>query len=124
VLVGSGKKSKAAQRTLDSLKPFLIDIVETREWPGTVLADEYTGLLHRYHARPDSLRILINLADRLYAWSAPGLPDDLCFYRANAAAVLTSTAHERESDVRLSSDEYSELRNRIPGLVLERVLRH
>ena len=124
VLVGSGKKSQEARRTLESLRPFLINIVETREWPGTVLEDEYTGLLHRFYVRPESLRILIKVADRLYAWSAPSLPDDLCFYRADAAAVLTSTAHEREGDVRLSSDEYNELCNRIPGLVLERVLRH
>lgn len=124
VLSGSGKKSARALQLLASLDQYLEDKVETREWPGTVLSEGFTGVLYRFRVDDGSVEFLRHAAPSLYAWCAPARPDDLCFYRADGSTLLTSTTHEREGDLRLSQTEFDELKQSASALRLERVLEH
>jgi hypothetical protein len=121
-LVGSGRKSRRAQACLDELRPYLVDASESAEWPGTRLMEGYSALLHRFSVSSSSVAVLRNAADGLYSWQAPELPDDLCFYRADGTALLGSTAHERESELRLERAEYAALLRLAPGIQMARVL--
>ena len=121
VLVGSGKKSSAARRVLEDLSLYFIERHEASEWPGTELMEGFTGTLHRYQVSDGSIEFLKSAAPGLYAWHAPGLPDDLCFYRADGTALLSSVAHERSGELYLAPDEREELRRVVPVLDLSRV---
>src|SRR5438445_9643198 len=109
-------------RILDRLKPFQLRLEQTRKWGDTVLAPRHTAFLIGYRVAPESLAILRDEASGLYAWHAPDYPDDLSFYRSDRTPLLSSTAHEKEARLTLTSDEHADVVATIPQLVLKRVL--
>ena len=96
------------------LQPFLDRQHETDTWPGTTLVG-HTAIVRFYRVCPDTLRIL-TAAERLYAWLAPGRPEDLAFYSPAGRWWLASIAHERESFVDVDAADFAALTAAVPGL--------
>ena len=91
------KRNETAIETEDRLKPFLIAEEYATSSPGTRRPDDAEPLrLGRYRLDLDSLKIL-QVADRLYAWCLPNLPEDLACYTPEGREFLGSIAHEREA---------------------------
>jgi hypothetical protein len=107
---------KTGKAALEQLSPFLISKEESHEWPGTILTNS-TALILKYHLEPGCITILKRLADRLYKWEQPTLPEDLCFLREDSSAWLVSTSHEADSYLILTDQEYFQLLDLWPVLV-------
>ena len=91
------KRNETAIETEERLKPFLIAEEYATSSPGTRRPDDAEPLrLGRYRLDPDSLKIL-QVADRLYAWCLPSLPEDLACYTPEGREFLGSIGHEREA---------------------------
>jgi hypothetical protein len=86
------------------------------EWPGTRLVRGGTAELIEYRVSPPLLSQLASLADGLYEWLQPELPEDLGFLRADGSTWLASIAHEHDGYFELSEREHVDLTQRAPEL--------
>ena len=89
---------------------------KVREWPGTVLSGSRSATLHEYSCTRNLANALTRLANGLYDWIEPNLPEDLGFLRSDGSAWLASIAHERDAFFELSRLELERLLNREPHL--------
>jgi hypothetical protein len=106
--------NQTAHRIADLLKPFLVSMVSTSEWPGTQLIG-HGAILRRYRIADRSLKVLGEVSG-LYSWMSPELPEDLAFYSTSGECWLASISHERQAwfqDERLTLEE---IRTRVPGI--------
>jgi len=87
-----------------------------REWPGTVLSGNRSATLHEYRCTGDLANLLSSLANGLYDWVEPQLPEDLGFLRLDGSTWLASIAHERDAFFELSRHELESLLSREPDL--------
>ena len=102
------------QEVLTRLAAFLIEKVESSEWPGTKLLNR-TGWVFRYRFEPESAEILAGAADALYDWLQPNLPEDICLLRADGTPWLVSIAHEKDGYLELSQEEKARLFDALPA---------
>src|SRR5437764_14886134 len=72
--------SASAQTVLNRLEPFLIRREESGEWPGTRLLDG-TAQVNTFKLSPPTASVLAEVADGLFSWCQPELPEDLCLIR-------------------------------------------
>ncbi|GIV06179.1 MAG: hypothetical protein KatS3mg016_1754 [Fimbriimonadales bacterium] len=106
--------SPYGQETLQELEQDIVIQEARQEWPGTRLyGGNATVYLVRLSSR--SLEILCQRADRLYEWSQPLLPEDLCLMRTETEPLLVSISHERDAYLLLSDDEKRELLSAVPS---------
>ena len=103
------------QRILEGLTTFLIDAQEGTQWPGTIL-DGDKAVVYRYRAGTELIKALKILADGLYSWQHPHLPEDLCFLRSDGTPWLASIADEGDAYLELTRDELQELFSLEPRL--------
>jgi hypothetical protein len=96
------------------LRPFLVQEVETSEWPGTQLLG-HSALIRTYRVSPKCTQVLAG-AGGLYAWLSPQRPEDLAFYTADGHCWLGTVAHEKDAFVVLDSSALHALRKAVPGL--------
>lgn len=88
------------------LRPFLISNDRTNEWPGTILIG-HEAIVRKYRVASESIKLL-HIADALYAWHEPRLPEDLAFYDSDNKTWLAAISHEGQAwflDQSLSSAE-------------------
>lgn len=107
--------SPAVSDVLNRLAPFLVEAIETSEWPGTKLLDE-TARVYRYKFTFESAPILKQAAPSLYGWTQPQLPEDLCLMRADGSPWLVSIAHEMDGYLELSVEEKNNLLVALPEI--------
>lgn len=107
--------SRYGQETLQELEQDVVAKEARQEWPGTRL---YGGNATVYLVRlsSHSLEILCRRANRLYEWSQPLLPEDLCLMRTETEPLLVSISHERDAYLLLSNDEQREVLTAVPSL--------
>jgi hypothetical protein len=106
----------AAQDIEDGLRPSLVRQQATDMWPGTQLIGH--AAVVRFYSLSPAAEAVLNDATRLYAWLAPGRPEDLAFYTAGGSSWLGSIAHERASFIDDDHVDVSELLAAVPGLDL------
>ncbi len=106
---------RSGQEVLAQLEAFLMQKVESSEWPGTRLFGK-TAWVFRYHFQLESAEILVGATDALYRWRQPSLPEDLCLLRADETPWLVSIAHERDGYLDLSQNEKDRLFDALPAL--------
>jgi len=106
---------KNCDKTLDELKPYLIDIQEKDQWPGTLLFED-TATVYYYRVTEESKEILKKRANGLYSWAHPQLPEDLCFLKEDGKTWLITIAHESEAWVNLDNIEELEKLKLIRGI--------
>lgn len=102
---------------LSQLEPHLVRREMSSEWPGTRLLGREAEVLY-YRTNDMFGNALKHLARSLFAWQQPDRPEDLCFLRADASAVLASIAHESQAFMSLRDDELVTLRAQVPNLEL------
>ena len=113
VLRDEVERSAACEAALHRLEPDLIGKDRRNAWPGTVLHGRTAEILS-YRNSEAVRRALIELANGLYDWVHPDLPEDLSFLRPDGSAWLTTIAHERDSYLSLEASEYAKLVERVP----------
>jgi hypothetical protein len=89
--VGSGSSAGAA---LDRLEPHDIGRREVTKWPGTELMFGGKATLIQFRMSSDLASLLATIADGLYDWDEPNLPEDLGFLRNDGSSWLATIAHE------------------------------
>jgi len=109
---------ESAQAVLDRLGPFLIRQEEKTEWPGTRLF-EHTAQVNTFQLSPATVSVLTEVAESLFDWTQPGLPEDLCLFRRDGEPWLVTIAHEKDAYVMLLGDEAEALAKSIPELSLQ-----
>ena len=60
------KLSETGQTVLDSLKPYLLKTVESKEWPGTIIYSATPALIYYYKINDASVTILQNAVNSLF----------------------------------------------------------
>ncbi len=111
----AGTLSAAGQQALESLTAFLIDAQEATSWPGTILHSG-KAVIYRYRTTPELTVSFKRLAEGLYSWQHPDLPEDLCFLRSDGTPWLASVAHEGDAYLEITDDEMRELLNVEPRI--------
>jgi hypothetical protein len=106
----------AAKQLEKALRPSLIRHHVTDTWPGTQLVG-HAAVVRFYSLSPVAQRVLDDVT-RLYAWRAPGRPEDLAFYTQAGRWWLASIAHEQQSFIDPVGVDVSRLLAAVPGLHL------
>ena len=97
-----------------ALKPFLISNIKTDEWPGTKLIG-HEAMVRRYRVAAESVELL-RVADSLYSWLRPKLPEDLAFYSSGDTVWLATISHEGEAWFLDESLVPTEIYAYVPGI--------
>ena len=109
--------SAAAEAALRRLEPFLLLSEEAMKWPGTFLIDE-SATVFEYESTEITSVILSQLANGLYEWKQPELPEDLFFRRGDRSTLLESIAHEETGSMYLDTEEFKAVTTKLPRLRL------
>jgi hypothetical protein len=117
VLRSSIHLNESGSQFLQSLRPFLLKAESTSEWPGTRLIDDVADVFY-YELSPVSAELITSVSTRLFQWTQPELPEDLCLLRTPADPWLVTIAHEQDGYLNLSDDERVALQGAIPQLEL------
>jgi hypothetical protein len=75
------------------------------------------GSVVRYALSRESVTVLQQATGGLYGWQHPGLPDNLCLYRADGSPWLVSSAGARIGYLEVSPSEKLLISRTAPGLV-------
>ncbi|WP_128895549.1 leucine-rich repeat domain-containing protein [Longirhabdus pacifica] len=99
------------------LEPYLIHLDDQQQ---TNNAISYSKGAHYYTYRccQEAGHILKEVANSLFSWEFPSLPEDLSFFYSDGKPLLTNIAHEHMGRIYMDEDEAILLSNRIKGLFL------
>lgn len=97
------------------LIPFLCNVSQKNEWPGTTLSNS-NATIYKYYLNPECIAIIRKFSNRLYQWQQPTYPEDLCLLRDDDTPWLVSIAHESDGFLLLSKDEATRLLISLPKL--------
>jgi len=75
---------------LNRLEPYLVDISEVTEWPGTKTCGSAVSRF-LFKSVEQAISIVAQATDSLWDWANTRLPDDLHFLRMNGSVVMGST---------------------------------
>ncbi len=103
---------------LEKLKPFLKEVKEQFEWPGTITLCEQPALVYYYSTDNNAKEILKQASNSLHEWLQPHLPEDLCFIK-NSKPWLINTSHERLSYILTEDKEDIDRIIKIKGLKIK-----
>jgi hypothetical protein len=109
---------ETAESALEALRPFIKEVHESSEWPGTQLLGG-TATVYQYHLSEKAVVLLGEMAQGLFSWVQPYLPEDLCLLRANGEPWIVSISHESDGYLKLSASEKEALTQKVPDLRLE-----
>jgi hypothetical protein len=104
--VPSGEMDPEGQATIESLARF--------QQAKSIIA---AGSLVRYALSRESVTVLQEATAGLYGWQHPGLPDNLCLYRADGSPWLVSSAGARIGYLEVSPFEKLLIGRTAPGLI-------
>src|ERR1700722_13525635 len=79
---------------LETLKDNLNEIRKQTEWPGTKLTRTQT-FIYWYRVNSSLVDRIKNIANGLYEWRVPDLPEDPAFYYSDDGVQLGTSSHER-----------------------------
>jgi hypothetical protein len=105
-----------AKQVERGLRSSLIRQETTDTWPGTELIGH--AAVVRFYTLSPAAQGVLESASRLYAWLAPGRPEDLAFYTPSGRYWLASIAHEREAFIDPHTVDVRQLLASVPGLRL------
>lgn len=110
------KELRYDKKTFKMFKPFMIKKYKTKEWAGTITLGP-RATVYEIEANDETYSLLIELANSLYDWVAPHLPEDLTFIK-NGFEWFYSTTHEEYACFNFRSEYYKDLIFKIEGLEL------
>jgi len=100
--------SASEQNALQLLAPFLLEVQDVFQWPGTKLLGR-TAKLYKYNFCLEFADMLKKLSQGLYEWKHPDLPEDLCLMITEKLPWLFSIAHEKDAVLCLTPEEVDDL---------------
>jgi len=112
-LTGSG------MRFLRQAQNWLVEKTRVSEWPGTRLTNGKKADLFRFRTCPELLVEFLTHTHSFSDWTAPHLPEDPAFYRADGSLLLGSVIHEGDVFLKLTDEELTALRKAAPTATLE-----
>ena len=115
----SRKELKYNQEILAMFEPFVIETYQTKKWSSTETKGP-AATVHVIEASHVTCRLLQQLANSLYDWVAPSLPEDLTF-KKNDFAWFSCSTHEEFGGFSIRSDYYRKLLGQVPGLKIAKV---
>jgi hypothetical protein len=104
------------EKVLDTLSPYLIEMNDVSEWPGTRLVGGHTVELRLYRFEPPVKDLLQFIVNGLFDWENPELPDDPHLLRADGSTWLGCIAHEEDAWLELTTMEFVELQEKASDL--------
>ncbi len=88
------------------------------EWASTILGDGFTADVYYFKADEHAKTILKNMADSLFEFEMPSLPEDLSFFK-NGEVWMATSSHEKQCFIYpQNQDETAEIMS-IEGLVVK-----
>jgi len=105
--------SDLAQRLLNDLVPYLIDIEQVRSWPGTQTVGLRAETRLLFAATQESVEMLIRSSSCLWDWVNTAYPDDLHFLRQDKSVVLGSTWCTEFAWLELDPQEFKIVRGQL-----------
>jgi hypothetical protein len=104
--------------TIEVLRPFLrVHEFRSEAWPGTISWGD-PARIYWLDYSAEAAMALGTQVDGLYEWELNReRPEDLALLCEDGREFLASVAHERESWMWLTDNEYGELCEQVPGLV-------
>lgn len=111
--------SESATEVLKKIEKYQIKKEQRSEWPGTKLID-HTATVFTYDTASGIGDTLHKLADRLYDWVQPSLPEDLCFSTKEDDPWLVTISHERDAYLNITEEEFNTLIAEVPALRLQK----
>jgi hypothetical protein len=108
--------NNTAEAVIDQLKPYEISRQEVSEWPGTRLMYGARALRFEYIVSHELITTLATVANGIYDWVLPNLPEDLGFLRSDHSTWFATIAHERDAYFELTAAEMDQIITRIPAL--------
>lgn len=109
---------KYDQKVLDQFQPYVIETYKTKKWANTVTKGK-AATVYVIEANIHSCQLLQELANSLYDWVAPNLPEDITFIK-NDFVWFTCTTHEQFGGFMIRSEYYRNLIRQIEGLKIEK----
>ncbi|MEI3612182.1 hypothetical protein [Pseudogracilibacillus sp. SO30301A] len=104
---------------IKQFEPFLIEKYNTKEWANTITKGP-AATVYVFESNQDTCKLLQQLANTLYDWIAPDLPEDLTFLKNNFV-WFTCTTHEEFGGFLIRSNYYRQLLDQIAGLKVKQV---
>lgn len=126
--------SPLARTVLAQLSEEILEVRLSTSGPGTGFGAKYAGLeeapevVARYGAEVYSLRltervlhVLLTVAEGLYDWHFPELPENLCLLRPERQACLWSAVPDRFAYLYVTDAEMRAILKQVRGVRVERV---
>lgn len=107
------------QNKLKLFEPYMIKTYKTKEWAGTITLGPH-ATVYEIEANEQTYSLLVELADSLYDWVSPELPEDLTFIK-NGFEWFYSTTYEAFACFCFRNAFYKSLMLTMKGLPLEKV---
>lgn len=89
---------------LDQLINSLKEMKEQSEWASTILGEGQTAFVYYYSTDDHAKEVVKKVANSLYDWEQPFLPDDLSFFK-KGKVWLVNIAHEKESYIKTEDQD-------------------
>lgn len=118
--------NNSAFQFLERSSPYLKEKKSASEWPGTKLGSiedlvEEKATVYYFNLNSKSSSLLKEVANGLYDWLQPDLPEDLCLLRPDGSPWLVSISHEKDSYLELTREEKILIEKAIPNLLLKKM---
>lgn len=92
---------------IDQFQPYMIEQYKTKEWASTKTSGP-AATVYKIEVCPQTCRLLKKLANSLYDWVAPKLPEDLTFLKNNFVWFF-ACSHEEFAHFRIRSPYYDKI---------------
>lgn len=112
------KELKCNHEILELFKPYVLQTYQTKEWASTITKGP-EATVYVIDSNIETCHLLQQVANSLYDWVAPQLPEDLTFIKNNFE-WFTSTTHEEFGGFSIRSEYYRNLIGEIHGLQLQK----
>ena len=96
----------SGQSFLDRLTPFVTEITEQSEWPGTSIIG--SARVYYFTLSEESVDLLASTSSSMFGWTGE-LPEDLALLRIDGSPWFESVVHEEWACLILNTDELAEL---------------
>ena len=104
--------SETALAVLRELERFREVVGPSAEWP-------ISPTTRSYWPEPEALDVLLQRADRLYAWKSPNLPENLFFRYDDGTALLMSDVAYRRAEMWLTDEQAEALDHDLPRFIFK-----
>ncbi|WP_062353487.1 hypothetical protein [Bacillus kwashiorkori] len=99
--------------------PYILEVFQTKEWANTKTLGPPANV-YMVSANEATCQLLQQLANTLYDWVSPHLPEDLTFIKNNFP-WFTSTTHEQFAQFSIRSQYYKNIICEQSNLKIERI---